>query len=108
MKMMIKSKRYLIYKHKFKKHSFSSIFMMKSLTVSIGFQIRKGESIMIPIQCIHRDSEYYENPEKFDPERFSEENRHKIKPMTYMPFGAGPRNCIGEFSFLQYDVQFLF
>lgn len=58
--------------------------------------IRKGEGVWIPIYCIHYDPEYFENPKKFDPERFSEENKHKIKSNTYMPFGNGPRNCIGS------------
>lgn len=58
-------------------------------------QIKKGESIFLPIYNIHHDKKYYENPEKFDPYRFSEENKIKIKPFTYIPFGVGPRNCIG-------------
>ncbi|KAJ8728452.1 hypothetical protein PYW08_016837 [Mythimna loreyi] len=60
------------------------------------FIIRKGSPIMIPVFAIHRDPQYYANPEKFDPERFSDENKHKIQPFTYMPFGVGPRNCIGS------------
>lgn len=49
--------------------------------------IEKGKNFYIPIYGIHHDERYYENPEKFDPERFSEENRHNIDPDTYMPFG---------------------
>lgn len=55
-----------------------------------------GDTIWIPVLGIHRDSEYYPNPDKFDPERFSDENKHKILPFTYLPFGSGPRNCIGN------------
>ena len=44
---------------------------------------------------IHHDPKIYENHDKFDPERFSDENKHKIKPSTFIPFGFGPRNCIG-------------
>ncbi|XP_062563385.1 cytochrome P450 9e2-like [Armigeres subalbatus] len=58
--------------------------------------IEKGRSIYIPIVAIHNDPKYFPNPEQFDPERFSEENRAKIVPGTFMPFGAGPRNCIGS------------
>lgn len=58
--------------------------------------IKKGEGVWLPIWAIHHDPKYYENPHKFDPERFSDENRHKIKNNTYIPFGVGPRNCIGS------------
>jgi cytochrome P450 family 9 len=57
--------------------------------------IKKGEVVWIPIYSIHHDSEIYPDPEKFDPSRFSDENKNKIKPCTYLPFGSGPRNCIG-------------
>ncbi|KAJ6639533.1 putative cytochrome P450 9f2 [Pseudolycoriella hygida] len=60
------------------------------------FTIEKGRSFYIPIGGIHYDDRYYKNPEKFDPERFNEENRGKIDPATYLPFGVGPRNCIGS------------
>lgn len=60
------------------------------------FILRKGSGIIIPTYAFHRDPQFYPDPEKFDPERFSEENRHKINPLAYMPFGAGPRNCIGS------------
>lgn len=52
---------------------------------------------MYPIYSIQHDEKYYDNPDKFDPERFNDDNKHKIKPFTYMPFGVGPRNCIGKY-----------
>nr|AAR37015.1 cytochrome P450 [Helicoverpa armigera] len=58
--------------------------------------LRKGEALVIPVWSIHHDPEYFPDPYKFDPERFSEENKHKIQPFSYMPFGLGPRNCIGS------------
>lgn len=57
--------------------------------------VPKGTSILIPTIGIHRDPQYYPNPLKFDPERFNEDNRQKIDPMTFLPFGLGPRSCIG-------------
>ncbi|UYV82563.1 hypothetical protein LAZ67_21002768, partial [Cordylochernes scorpioides] len=52
--------------------------------------------IQFPIHAIHYQKDFYPEPEKFDPERFLPENRDKIRPFTYLPFGAGPRNCIAE------------
>ncbi|KAF2899554.1 hypothetical protein ILUMI_06628 [Ignelater luminosus] len=58
--------------------------------------LETGANVWIPVYAIHRDPKYYPDPEKFDPERFSDENKHNIKPFTYIPFGSGPRNCIGS------------
>lgn len=55
----------------------------------------RGDGIWIPILGLHRDPNYFPNPDLFDPERFSVENRNNIRPFTYIPFGVGPRNCIG-------------
>lgn len=52
--------------------------------------------VLISVFSIHRDEKYYPNPEIYDPERFSDENKHKILPFSYIPFGVGPRNCIGK------------
>uniref|UniRef100_A0A182PZA6 Uncharacterized protein n=1 Tax=Anopheles epiroticus TaxID=199890 RepID=A0A182PZA6_9DIPT len=62
----------------------------------VEFTIDKGAIVFLPIAGIHYDPQYFPNPEKFDPERFSERNREKIIPGTYVPFGIGPRNCIGS------------
>nr|AJN91176.1 cytochrome P450 monooxygenase CYP9A79 [Cnaphalocrocis medinalis] len=58
--------------------------------------IRKGEGLVLPVWAFHRSPEFFPDPDKFDPERFSAENKHKINSFTYMPFGVGPRNCIGS------------
>lgn len=57
--------------------------------------IPKGMNIQIPVYAIHHDEKYYLDPFRFNPERFLPANRHNIVPYTYLPFGAGPRNCIG-------------
>lgn len=58
--------------------------------------ILKGQLIFLPIYHIHRDPEYYKNPDKFDPYRFSDENKESINPGAFLPFGSGPRTCIGS------------
>ncbi len=50
---------------------------------------------MLAIMSLHRDPKVFPDPEKFDPERFSQENSAKRNPFAYVPFSAGPRNCIG-------------
>ncbi|KAM9314570.1 cytochrome P450, family 3, subfamily A, polypeptide 65 isoform 2-T2 [Pholidichthys leucotaenia] len=60
-----------------------------------GLVIPKGMVVMVPTWPIHRDPEIWPEPLKFKPERFNKENKDTIDPYTYMPFGSGPRNCIG-------------
>ncbi|XP_055381432.1 uncharacterized protein LOC129612015 [Condylostylus longicornis] len=55
-----------------------------------------GDSCLVNVFGLHYDPENFPNPDKFDPERFSDENKLNIKPNTYLPFGIGPRNCIGN------------
>jgi cytochrome P450 family 6 len=57
--------------------------------------IPAGTGMLIPIYAIHHDEKYWENPNKFDPERFTDENVKKQIPYTYLPFSEGPRQCIG-------------
>jgi len=60
-----------------------------------GITLYKGQEIEIPIYAIHHCEEFYTNPNKFDPDRFMPQNKHKLIPYTYLPFSSGPRNCVG-------------
>ena len=64
-------------------------------TTLAGHAIRAGTSVVMPIYAIHRHARRWEAPDEFDPERFSPEREAKIPRYQYMPFGAGPRICIG-------------
>jgi len=57
--------------------------------------IEKGTKVVIPTFALHHDPKYYPSPETFDPERFSPENKRNIPDYAFLPFGEGPRLCIG-------------
>lgn len=58
--------------------------------------------------AITHHTQYFPNPLHFDPERFAPHRRDEILPYTYMPFGAGPHNCIGDrFGLLQSRLGFI-
>ncbi|XP_068900865.1 probable cytochrome P450 6a14 [Tenebrio molitor] len=57
--------------------------------------LKEGSQVLIPIRGLHSDPEFFPDPEKFDPDRFHPDRRHEIDPYSYIPFGEGPRNCIG-------------
>ncbi|XP_048223856.1 cytochrome P450 3A9-like [Perognathus longimembris pacificus] len=57
--------------------------------------IPKGIVVTIPAYALHHDPRCWEDPEEFHPERFSKKNKDNIDSCMYLPFGAGPRNCIG-------------
>lgn len=58
--------------------------------------IPKGSVICIHIYDLHRNPDIYPEPEKFIPDRFLPENVQNRHPFAYIPFSAGPRNCIGK------------
>ncbi|KAF2897255.1 hypothetical protein ILUMI_08920 [Ignelater luminosus] len=71
--------------------------------------IDKGTRVLIPALALHHDPEYYPDPDVFDPERFNDENKKSIHPFTYIPFGEGPRICIGlRFGLMQAKVGLAF
>nr|XP_042905401.1 cytochrome P450 3A19-like [Parasteatoda tepidariorum] len=56
----------------------------------------KESIVLVPIWQLQHDPELFPDPWNFDPDRFSPENKNRIKSMSYLPFGEGPRNCIGS------------
>ncbi|CAL8110954.1 unnamed protein product [Orchesella dallaii] len=61
-----------------------------------GLNIPKGMTIQIPIWAANRHPDYFEEPEKYMPERFTPENKDKLHPYALSSFGHGPRNCPGK------------
>jgi cytochrome P450 len=71
-----------------------------------GHDLKAGASVLMPIYAIHRHAARWEDPHVFDPTRFSPEREAQIPRYQYMPFGAGPRICIGmSFAMLEATVM---
>ena len=71
-------------------------FELEDEATGTKIQIPKGMIIGIPVWALHHSHEYFPEPFEFRPERFLPENKSDILPFTYLPFGEGPRNCIGS------------
>ncbi|KAK3607440.1 hypothetical protein CHS0354_035139 [Potamilus streckersoni] len=61
-----------------------------------GVHIPAGMAIQANVWALHHDGHFWQNPEAFIPERFSPTYKEKIVPYSFLPFGVGPRSCIGE------------
>ncbi|GCE24981.1 cytochrome P450 [Dictyobacter alpinus] len=61
-----------------------------------GYPIKKQDVVIMAIYAMHRRPEYFPDPDAFDPERFTAENEKRLPRHAYLPFGAGPRICIGN------------
>ncbi|XP_065885802.1 cytochrome P450 4F6-like isoform X2 [Dysidea avara] len=64
--------------------------------IANGQRIPKGTWLGVGIHAMHRDPSVWNDPERFDPMRFSTDNSKKMDPFTFLAFSAGPRNCIGQ------------
>jgi cytochrome P450 len=69
-----------------------------------GFDVRAGTRVMASIYLSHRDEGCWPEPDCFRPERFNRSQEHQRPPLTYIPFGGGPRNCIGA-TFAQIEAK---
>ena len=73
-----------------------------------GITIPSGVDVFMPPYVLHRDPALWPDPETFDPDRFSPENREAQESYSYMPFGIGPRQCIGyRFALLEMKTAML-
>lgn len=66
-----------------------------------GYEIPRNATVNLCMYVSHRQKEYWKDPQKFDPDRFSAENRKSINSFAYFPFGRGQHNCVGGNYFIQ-------
>lgn len=66
-----------------------------SYSLTPTLTLEKDTLVQVSTYALHHSPQYWPDPERFDPDRFSSERKHLIQPYTYLPFGLGPRNCIG-------------
>lgn len=59
------------------------------------YVIKKGMPVIIPAGAMHRDEKLYPDPERFNPDNFTPERVRNRDSVEWLPFGDGPRNCIG-------------
>ncbi|XP_033728745.1 cytochrome P450 3A8-like isoform X2 [Pecten maximus] len=85
-----------------------SRYCSESTTIQ-GVQIPKGSSVVIPIYHIHHEPRFYPDPEEFRPERFNPDSECNADPVMFLPFGGGPRMCVGvRFGMMQIKLVLIY
>lgn len=75
----------------------SGVMRMATRDMSVaGYRVERGMVVGVGICALHRDPALWHRPLVFDPERFAPERMKSIDRWQYIPFGAGPRSCIGD------------
>ncbi len=77
--------------------------IVKDDTTVTGYELKAGTRVMASIYLSHRDERYWDEPLRFNPDRFGPEGE-RVPPFTYVPFGGGPRVCIGA-TFAQVEAK---
>lgn len=72
--------------------------------VILGYPIPAGTNVMVSPHVMHQNPRYWEDPMRFDPDRFAPETRDRRPKFAYIPFGGGPRSCIGS-NFAMMEMQ---
>lgn len=71
-----------------------------------GYQLKAGNDLFFGAHLLHRRPDFWEDPEKFDPNRFDKEQERKRHTFAYLPFGGGPRICLGN-NFAMMEALFI-
>jgi cytochrome P450 len=77
----------------------------RSVTIG-GYTISEGVEVLISPYLLHRRPDYFPDPERFDPERFAPVTEQRLPHFAFLPFGGGPRGCIG-YQFAMIEGQML-
>jgi len=92
----------MVWKETLRKHPVAATGTFRRLDSDVtlpscGMFLPKNTAVLVPIYLVHRNPEFWPDPEAFIPERFSRENTIKRHPFAFQAFSSGPRNCIGQF-----------
>jgi cytochrome P450 family 6 len=64
-----------------------------------SYVVEVGTSVIIPVYALHYDPAHFPEPHTFNPDRFTEENKKNRHKYVYLPFGEGPRICLGTYKY---------